>query len=164
MYVVDSSNGYQYEKEIDGTFYDKPYFHLVYSADYLRGSDLYSQHADRHYTNNTVTVESLMDFIKEMQEKTDVYLAEADERQIPGQMDIFGLIDMDEEVDLPSDRIIMAYNLEGSAVLRKVLDVMDDQSLDAEIIDEKVGGLLDSASPDERAKIEHALKEIFDYA
>lgn len=162
---LDSLDEYQHVKEADGSFCEEPYFHLIYSADYLRSSDLYDQQADRYFTHNTVSVEFLIEFIRKIQ-KVDESSENNDYAvQIPGQIDIFEVMDMEEEeVSLPSDRIIMAYNLEDSAVLRKVLDLVDDQSLDAEIIDEKVGGLLDSASPDERIKIERALKEIFDYA
>lgn len=162
---LDSLDEYQHVKEADGSFCEEPYFHLIYSADYLRSSDLYDQQADRYFTHNTVSVEFLIEFIRKIQ-KVDESSENNDYAvQIPGQIDIFEVMDMEEEeVSLPSDRIIMAYNLEDSAVLRKVLDLVDDQSLDAEIIDEKVGGLLDSASPDERIKIELALKEIFDYA
>lgn len=161
---LDSPDEHQHIKEADGSFCGEPYFHLIYSEEYLRSSDLYYQQAERHFTHQTISVECLTEFIRKMQE-VDVYSENNDYAEpIPGQMDITLLLDMDQDEVIPSAdsiSIIRAYNLEGSAVLGEILDVVNDQSLDASIIDKKVVELLDSASPDERVRIESAMEEIF---
>lgn len=155
---LDSMDEYQHVKEADGSFCGEPYFHLIYSADYLRSSDLYNQQADRYFTHQTISVECLTEFIRKMQE-VDEY---SENNDYAGQMDITLLLDMNQDEAIPSaDSIIRAYNLEGSALMVEILDVVNDQSLDASIVDEKVGELLDCASPDEKVRIVNALEEIF---
>ena len=161
---IDSPDEYQHVKEADGSFCGEPYFHLIYSEEYLRSSDLYYQQADRHFTHHTISVECLTEFIRKMQEVDTCSENNVYAEPIPGQMDITLLLDMDQDEVIPSAdsiSIIKAYNLEGSAVLGEILDVVNDQSLDASIIDKKVVELLDSASPDERVRIESAMEEIF---
>lgn len=161
---LDSLDEYQHVKEADGSFCEEPYFHLVYSEEYLRSSDLYNQQADRHFTHHTISVECLTEFIRKMQEVDKCSENNDYAGQIPGQMDITFLLDMDQDEVIPSAdsiSIIRAYNLEGSAVMGEILDVVNDQRLDASIIDKKVVELLDSASPDERVRMESALEEIF---
>lgn len=155
---LDSPDGCLYQKEADGKFCDEPHFHFIYSDDYLRQSDLYTQEVDRYYSNDTVSAEFLIEFLRKMQEETEAYSEEDTYKgQIPGQMELSELMDM--EID-EADGIIEAYNLEGSAVMREIWDVLNGEGMDADIVDEKVVELLDSASSKEKVKIMEALREI----
>lgn len=158
---LDSPDGCLYQKEADGKFCDEPHFHFIYSDDYLRQSDIYTQEVDRYYSNDTVPVDFLIEFLREMQEKTEAYSEEDTYKgQIPGQMELSELMDMEND---EADGIIEAYNLEGSAVMREIWDVLNDEGMDADFVNEKVMELLESAGSKERAKIMEALGEISAY-
>lgn len=158
---LDSPDGCLYQKEVDGKFCDEPNFHFIYSDEYLRQSDLYTQEVDRYYSNDTVSVEFLIEFLRKMQEETEAYSEEDTYKgQIPGQMELSELMDMEND---EADGIIEAYNLEGSAVMREIWDVLNDEGMDADIVNEKVMELLESAGSKERAKIMEALGEVSAY-
>ncbi|MDE6608239.1 MAG: hypothetical protein K2K54_10870 [Lachnospiraceae bacterium] len=127
------------EKWEEGLWYTdeniEPHFHFIYSDEYLRQSDLYTQEVDRYYSNDTVTVEFLIEFLREMQEETETYSEEDTYRgQIPGQMALSELMDMEND---EADGIIEAYSLEDSAVIKEIWDVLNDEGMDADIVNEK---------------------------
>lgn len=77
-------------------------------------SDLYIQEVGRYYSNDTVSVEFLIEFLREMQEEIEAYSEEDTYKgQIPGQMELSELMDMEND---EADGIIESYSLEGSAV------------------------------------------------
>ena len=110
----------------------------------------------------------LIDFLEKMQkepadtEPEDTVLADTPyEEVIPGQMAISDFMDIgQDEPRLAIDGIISENRLENSAVIIDIFDVLNDQSIDDEMKDERVKTLLDSAGANVRQKIEEALKQI----
>lgn len=86
--TLDSSEGFQNEKEADGTFCGEPSFHLIYSAEYLKKSGRDKEGLDRYYTGKTVSVEELEEFLKEAEEEEKAAWLECGRGKdiIPGQM------------------------------------------------------------------------------
>ncbi|MCM1236335.1 MAG: hypothetical protein NC489_40150 [Ruminococcus flavefaciens] len=81
---------------------------------------------------------------------------------IPGQMDLTDFMDMgQDEPGLPVDDIIAKMGLENSDVLKDILEVSNDKSLDDETKDIIVGKLLEGITDqDEKQKIIDALNQM----
>ena len=167
MDILDSME-IQQKKELDGTFCGKPHLHLIYSAGYLREHGIGGQKAERYYSNNTVSVKFLIDFLEEIQkeavdaESEDTVPADTlYEEGVPGQMAISDFMDIgQDDPSLAIDGIISEKGLEDSSVIMDILDILNDQNIDDEMKDERVKALLDSAGANVRQKIEETLKQI----
>lgn len=71
---------YQYKAEDDGNYCENAFYHMIYSEKYCKkNSKEYQNNYEKYYTHKTVTMDTLIDFLEELQ-RDQIAALKADEQ------------------------------------------------------------------------------------
>lgn len=71
-FMMEEMSQYQEEAEADGSYYGEPVYHMIYSDAYWdRHPDEYQKEYKRYYTNESVEIAELINFLQELHNQQD---------------------------------------------------------------------------------------------
>lgn len=90
---------YQYKAEDDGNYCENAFYHMIYSGEYWeKNSKEYQNNYEKYYTHKTVTMDTLIGFLEELQ-RDQIAALKADE-----QLQVDVQKDDDESIAISFDR------------------------------------------------------------